>query len=67
MRIHGLYLIVDPEQTRGRDPMEVLGAALRGGASLVQYRDKLRDKGDQLTGRQGYARTVPPSRGAAGH
>ena len=48
MRIHGLYLIVDPEQTRGRDPMEVLGAALRGGASLVQYRDKLRDKGDQL-------------------
>ena len=48
MPIHGLYLIVDPEQTHGRDPVEVLRAALRGGVALVQYRDKLRDKGDQL-------------------
>lgn len=48
MTIHGLYLIVDPEQTRGRDPVEVLRAALSGGVGLVQYRDKLHDKGDQL-------------------
>jgi thiamine-phosphate diphosphorylase len=48
MEIHGLYLIVDPEQTRGRDPVEVAAAAVRGGATIVQYRDKLHDKGDQL-------------------
>jgi len=46
--IHGLYLIVDPEQTAGRDPVDVTRQALRGGVTLVQYRDKLRDKGDQL-------------------
>ncbi len=48
MNLRGLYLIVDPEQTRGRDPIAVLESALRGGVALVQYRDKLHDKGDQL-------------------
>src|SRR5947209_9284280 len=48
MQLHGLYLILDPEQTRGRDPVAVTRLALRGGAAVVQYRDKLRDKGDQL-------------------
>ncbi len=48
MKLRGLYLIIDPEQTRGRDPLYVLDQALRGGVVLVQYRDKLRDKGDQL-------------------
>lgn len=47
-RIHGLYVIIDPEQTRGRDEIEVARAALAGGARLIQYRDKRRDKGDQL-------------------
>jgi thiamine-phosphate pyrophosphorylase len=46
--IHGLYVIVDPEQTRGRDPVEVARQALEGGASLIQWRDKTRDKGEQL-------------------
>jgi thiamine-phosphate pyrophosphorylase len=46
--IAGLYLIADPEQCGGRDVVEVVRLALRGGAGLVQYRDKLRDKGDQL-------------------
>jgi len=46
--IRGLYVIVDPEQTRGRDPVEVARQALEGGASLIQWRDKARDKGEQL-------------------
>ena len=48
MEARGLYFIVDPEHTAGRDPVEVCRLALRGGAALVQYRDKLHDKGDQL-------------------
>ena len=47
-RIRGLYVIVDPEQTRGRDAIEVARQALEGGASLIQWRDKARDKGEQL-------------------
>ncbi len=47
-RIHGLYVIVDPEACRGRAPVEVARQALAGGASVIQWRDKRRDKGDQL-------------------
>jgi len=46
--IRGLYVIVDPEQTRGRDAVEVARQALEGGASIIQWRDKSRDKGEQL-------------------
>ncbi len=48
MQARGLYFLVDPEHTAGRDPVEVCRLALRGGAALIQYRDKLHDKGDQL-------------------
>ncbi|MEE8442857.1 MAG: thiamine phosphate synthase [Dehalococcoidia bacterium] len=47
-RVAGLYVIVDPELTRGRDVEEVARAALRGGATAIQLRDKVRDKGVQL-------------------
>lgn len=47
-RVRGLYVIVDPEATRGRDVVEVAEAALRGGASVIQLRDKTRDKGEAL-------------------
>ena len=47
-KMRGLYVIVDPEATRGRDVVEVAGAALRGGASVIQLRDKTRDKGEVL-------------------
>jgi thiamine-phosphate diphosphorylase len=47
-RIHGLYVIVDPRQTRGRDPVEIARLGLAGGARIVQWRDNTRDKGDQL-------------------
>ncbi len=46
--MRGLYVIVDPEATRGRDVVEVAEAALRGGASVIQLRDKTRDKGEAL-------------------
>ena len=47
-RIHGLYVIIDPEACAGRDPAGVARLALEGGASMVQWRDKRRDKGEQL-------------------
>ena len=47
-RIRGLYVIIDPQVTNGRDPMEVARAAVRGGARMLQLRDKLRDQGEIL-------------------
>ncbi len=47
-RVAGLYVIIDPELARGRDPVEIARAALRGGATAIQLRDKVHDKGDQL-------------------
>lgn len=44
-KVRGLYVIVDPEVTGGRDVLEVADAALRGGVSVLQLRDKSRDKG----------------------
>jgi thiamine-phosphate diphosphorylase len=46
--VHGLYVIIDPRQTRGRDPVEVARLALAGGAQAIQWRDKVRDKGEQI-------------------
>ena len=47
-RVRGLYVIVDPEVTGGREPLEIAQAAVRGGAKMLQLRDKLRDKGESL-------------------
>ena len=47
-RIHGLYVIIDPDACGGRSPVDVTRAALEGGGSMIQWRDKRRDKGDQL-------------------
>ena len=47
-KVRGLYVIVDPEATKDRDVMEVAEAALRGGTSVIQLRDKTRDKGEVL-------------------
>jgi thiamine monophosphate synthase len=46
--IGGLYVIIDPDACRGRDPVEVARLALEGGATMLQWRDKTRDKGLQL-------------------
>ncbi len=46
--IRGLYVLIDPESCAGRDPVEVARLALAGGAAMLQWRDKRRDKGEQL-------------------
>ncbi len=43
-KLRGVYVIVDPEATRGRDPVTIALAALEGGARVVQLRDKQNDK-----------------------
>ncbi|MBI4199620.1 MAG: thiamine phosphate synthase [Chloroflexi bacterium] len=47
-RLAGLYVIVDPDHTAGRDVLEIARAALQGGATAIQWRDKRHDKGEQL-------------------
>jgi len=45
----GLCVIVDPEHTGGRSSEEITpGAALAGGATVIQPRDKISDKGPML-------------------
>jgi thiamine-phosphate pyrophosphorylase len=47
-RIQGLYLIIDPDMLGRRDEAEVCRQALRGGAKVVQLRDKKRGRRDVL-------------------
>ncbi len=47
-RIRGLYVILDPAATVGRSELEAAEEALKGGASVIQFRDKVREKGIQL-------------------
>lgn len=47
-QVRGLYVIIDPEVTGGREPLDIAQAAVRGGAGLLQLRDKRRDKGQSL-------------------
>ena len=46
--VRGLYVIIDPQVTGGRDPLAIAQAAIQGGARMLQLRDKLRDKGVSL-------------------
>ena len=46
--VRGLYVIIDPQVTGGRDPLAIAQAAIQGGARMLQLRDKLRDKGESL-------------------
>jgi thiamine-phosphate diphosphorylase len=45
--IGGLYVIIDPDACGGRNPVDIARLALEG-ASTLQWRDKQREKGDQL-------------------
>ena len=47
-QVRGLYVIIDPQVTGGREPLDIAVAAVNGGARMLQLRDKLRDKGDSL-------------------
>jgi thiamine-phosphate pyrophosphorylase len=48
-KIGGLYVLIDPAASRKRPPLAIARAALAGGATMLQWRDKLRDKGEQLS------------------
>ena len=47
-KVNGLYVIVDAQVAQGRDLIELTQSALRGGAQVIQFRDKVHDKGDVL-------------------
>jgi thiamine-phosphate pyrophosphorylase len=47
-KVFGLYVIIDPQVTGGRDLLIVTREALEGGARIIQLRDKARDKGQSL-------------------
>ncbi len=46
--LRGLYVIVDPAIAGGRDLTHIAREAIAGGAALLQWRDKTREKGSQL-------------------
>ncbi|MQF48618.1 thiamine phosphate synthase [SAR202 cluster bacterium AC-647-N09_OGT_505m] len=47
-KVKGLYVIVDAQVADGRDLVDLTRSALRGGAQVIQLRDKVHDKGDVL-------------------
>ena len=47
-RIHGLYVIIDPDAGAGRDAAGVARLALDGGASILQWRAQRRHTGEPL-------------------
>jgi thiamine-phosphate diphosphorylase len=48
LKIAGLYVIIDPAACGGRPAADVARMALEGGARAIQWRDKQRDKGEQI-------------------
>ena len=46
--IHGLYAIIDPDLCLGRDPLLIAEACLKGGARILQWRDKEKKYFDSL-------------------
>jgi thiamine-phosphate pyrophosphorylase len=47
-RVRGLYVVTDDTLAPGRSHVEITRAALEGGATIIQLRDKRRDAGDLL-------------------
>jgi thiamine-phosphate diphosphorylase len=47
-KFKGLYVIIDAQMAQGRDLVDLTRAVLRGGAHIIQLRDKVHDKGDVL-------------------
>jgi len=48
-RIAGLYLVLDADSLGGRDDLEIARLAIRGGARVIQLRDKTRPRSELLT------------------
>lgn len=47
-KVQGLYVILDPSFLDNTSEVEAAEAIIRGGARVIQWRDKGRDKGEQL-------------------
>ena len=47
-KVKGLYVIIDEQAAQGKGLVELSRATLQGGASVLQLRDKVNDKGDVL-------------------
>ena len=47
-KVKGLYVIIDEQAAQGKGLVDLSRAALQGGASVLQLRDKINDKGDVL-------------------
>jgi thiamine-phosphate pyrophosphorylase len=47
-RLKGLYLVLDTAALKERDEVKVAAAAIRGGTSVIQLRDKRRSKSELL-------------------
>ena len=47
-RLSGLYLVLDTRALKGRDAVEVAARAIRGGAKVIQLRDKQLMRGEVL-------------------
>jgi thiamine-phosphate pyrophosphorylase len=47
-KLRGLYVILDPQAAGERDLVHIAEEAIAGGAHMIQWRDKHRDKGLQL-------------------
>jgi thiamine-phosphate pyrophosphorylase len=52
-QITGLYAIVDSDSIGGRRHLEVAEELIKGGAKIIQFRDKSRDKSQRLSITQG--------------
>jgi len=52
-RLTGLYAIIDSDALGSRRHVEVAKELIRGGAKLIQFRDKSRDKSERLSITQG--------------
>ncbi len=48
-RLTGLYVIIDTAFLKGRSPVEVTEQAIRGGAKVIQLRDKEHNTGELVT------------------
>ena len=46
--LRGLYVIIDPAVAGERDVLHIARETIAGGAAVVQWRDKTREKGPQL-------------------
>jgi len=55
-----LYLVTDPDLTGGRDLAEIVAAAVDGGVTLVQLRDKHADTGPLIAQAQALLRVLRP-------